>query len=218
MQRHHLPDTPTRGSSEAEQCSHKAQVTGSSPVPAPMDPLNHRALFVGIDPGASGAIAVVNVFDQLVAVLDAPTVTTSTVSGGSRTRLDVAEAANLLRQWPGIVSVGLERVGAMPGQGVTSMFSFGEGFGMWQGILGTLGLPYELFLPLTWQKTQLGARSARGKDAAYVVASRLYPDAQLRGPRGAILDGRADAILIARHARLVSTGHGVTVPRLPLRT
>ena len=174
-------------------------------------------LYAGIDPGASGAVAIVDREDRLVGVFDAPTVTTSTVSGGTRTRLDVAEAANLLRRWPGIVSVGLERVGAMPGQGVTSMFSFGEGFGMWQGVLGALGLPYELFLPLTWQKTQLGTRSARGKDAAYAIASRLYPDVQLRGPRGGILDGRADAILIARHARLVSGGHGATAPRIPLR-
>lgn len=94
----------------------------------------------------------------------------------------------------------LEHVGAMPGQGVTSMFHFGENFGFIQGVLMAYGIPYELVRPQKWKKEF----SITGdKNTSIAVAQRLFPNVNLlptercRKPH----DGMAESLLMAEYAR-----------------
>src|SRR5690606_16808140 len=87
----------------------------------------------------------------------------------------------------------VERVSAMPGQGVSSMFNFGMGYGVIQGVLASLGIPYTLVTPQTWKKR--AGLAGKDKDNARTLAQQLCPEAPL-GRKKDI--GRADAILIAR--------------------
>jgi len=103
--------------------------------------------------------------------------------------------------------VAIEKVHAMPGQGVTSMFSFGQRLGELEGMLQTLNLGYELVPPKTWQKPcgivmPKKATPALKKKTTYTTISKLYPDAPLTGPKGGIIDGRCDALGIAHHLRI----------------
>ncbi len=63
-----------------------------------------------------------------------------------------------------LVEAVIEQVGAMPGQGVTSMFSFGENFGWWQGLLMGVGIPFTRVRPQEWQKGLPGLTKLKGAD------------------------------------------------------
>lgn len=141
--------------------------------------------WIGIDPGKSGAIALITRDGQLVT--DWPG--------------DAAGAAELLLTWRleyNVELVALERVGSMPGQGVKSMFSFGENFGTWQGILAALGIPYVMPRPQEWQKGLVIAGDGDAKARSLAVARRLFPDAELDRKKD---HGRADSLLLAWWAR-----------------
>jgi crossover junction endodeoxyribonuclease RuvC len=87
----------------------------------------------------------------------------------------------------------------MPKQGVTSVFSFGENFGIWQGILAALGIPFLMPRPREWQKGLV--RPSDGHDTksrSLAVARRLFPDAPLAKKKD---HNRADALLLAWWSR-----------------
>lgn len=163
-------------------------------------------IYIGIDPGLDGALAYINLNDAAaprVAVVDTPTVTVKVTKGNKR-EYDLAAMSKTLAvlavegNLDGACAV-IEKVHAMPGQGVTSMFSMGYGCGLWEGLLAGLGLPYERVAPQRWQKLML-ADEGKGKDAARLQAQRLYPhEAHLFARKKD--DGRADALLIAEYGR-----------------
>jgi crossover junction endodeoxyribonuclease RuvC len=145
---------------------------------------------IGIDPGASGAIALL-VSGVLVSVYDMPTVT---VERNKAQKRQVCPAGlSLLMQQLSPHKAIVEKVGAMPGQGVSSMFSFGRSVGIIEGVLAAKQIPVTFTTPQAWQK-QSGA--AKGKDGSRQRVMELFP-------REAHLfarvkdDGRADAVLIA---------------------
>ena len=91
--------------------------------------------------------------------------------------------------------VALERVNAMPKQGVSSTFKLGQNVGAWQGILAALGLPYLMPTPREWQKGLVKKSDGPAPKArSLAVARRLFPDAKLSRKRD---HGRADALLLA---------------------
>lgn len=94
-----------------------------------------------------------------------------------------------------IIGCYLEKVHSMPRQGVASTFKFGTNFGWWQGALQALSIGFELISPQAWMKGIVPPRS--DKKAIAGIASQIYPNVTLRTPRGALMDGRADALLIA---------------------
>jgi crossover junction endodeoxyribonuclease RuvC len=92
---------------------------------------------IGIDPGLSGAIAVINGTDSLI-VIDMPTMTVER-NGKAKRQVSATELAQLLGDAKSDdCHVFVEKVSAMAGQGVTSVFSFGRSFGMIEGILAAL--------------------------------------------------------------------------------
>lgn len=149
-------------------------------------------LFVGIDPGCSGAIVVISESGEYVSHLNTPT-----VKVGTKSRVNGAQVATFLLQYRGLIAHAyLEQVGAMPGQGVSSMFTFGHAAGNVEGILQGMFLPYSLVTPQAWKKS--AGLIGSDKDAARSRAIQLYPslralDAKAKG------QAIADALLIARH-------------------
>ncbi len=98
------------------------------------------------------------------------------------------------------VHVIIEAVQAMPGQGVVSMFTFGASWGLVRGVCAGLGLSYELVRPQEWQKAMLAGQP---KQSEYLVASRLWPQAEWRGSHWSRVphSGLVDAALIAEYGR-----------------
>lgn len=149
--------------------------------------------YLGIDPGKTGAWALLDERgyykysglcpDNVVAMAQ------------------VLKGYDLDQQMEGPIHlVGLEAVHAMPGQGVTSMFTFGTNFGQWQGILAALGLPFELITPQRWQKAVLDS----SRDAM-AYARRRWPEAPLARKKD---DGVADALCLAEYVRCKHQGGG----------
>jgi len=97
------------------------------------------------------------------------------------------------------IIIGLESVHSMPGNGVRSMFAFGENFGWIQGVLDTLGLDYELVTPQEWKK-HFGLIGSNKKESC-VKALELEPTLQCKGKRGGLQDGICDAYLLARYLK-----------------
>lgn len=145
-------------------------------------------LFIGIDPGKSGAMAIVS---------NGAEPFTRVVPFGER---DYAEVLRFHKEYDTIGGCIVERVSAMPGQGVSSMFSFGVNYGFIQGLLVAHNIPYELVMPRTWKK-EFGVTS--DKNTSIEVAKRLFPDVPLKRTDRCRKDddGIAEALLMAAFAR-----------------
>ena len=102
----------------------------------------------------------------------------------------------LSARWSQTDMVIIEAVGARPGQGVTSMFNFGYGAGLLEGVCAALFLPYFHVTPQTW-KRQLGVGADKGECRA--MCQKLWPGAAAQFKRVKD-DGRADAALLGHWA------------------
>ncbi|MDR1515311.1 MAG: hypothetical protein LBS45_06420 [Synergistaceae bacterium] len=147
---------------------------------------------IGIDPGVKGAIAAINVQTlEVIEVVDTPVV---------EKMYDISEMAAVIRHMSlfGVAVVTLEQGQAMPGQGVTSTFSTGRGFGIWEGVLGALDVPYRVVRPHVWTKKVLAGVPGEGKERSIRFALQMFPGCELT-PKGSHKprDGRADALSLA---------------------
>ena len=154
---------------------------------------------LGIDPGKHGAAVLLDMDGRIVRCWDTPTLKAAT-----KTVYDTKAMCGIIHiaKVDG-ADIAIERVHAMPGQGVTSTFSFGEGYGIWLGMIGMAELPLSYYSPQAWQKTQL-AGMPKGKGSARLRAKQLWPACTLFDRVRD--DGRADAALIARHHQQTTTG------------
>jgi crossover junction endodeoxyribonuclease RuvC len=144
---------------------------------------------VGIDPGAHGAIAVLDTDERLIGVWDMPTVTVN------RKHRVAPQAIALLLAAHRLQHAFIERVGSMPGQGVASSFAFGYAAGVVEGLLAALSIPVSFVGPAVWKRTfWLGADKshARGR-AMQIFPAHANEFLRVRD------DGRAEAVLIALH-------------------
>jgi crossover junction endodeoxyribonuclease RuvC len=132
---------------------------------------------LGVDPGKSGGFALSN--GEHAEAYDHHT---------------PQEIVALLRSWAPDKAY-LEQVGAFPGQGVVSCFHFGENYGWWQGVLTSLGIPFERVTPIKWQ-TKMGCRTGGDKNISKQKAQELWPKLK-------ITHATADALLIAEYGRRV---------------
>ena len=148
-------------------------------------------MYIGIDPGLSGAVAVLAADGALLAVHDTPTLLLHGARG-TKQEYDLPGMADLLRPYAGPgAHVVLEESQAMPGQGTRSMFTIGLGFGVWLGMLGALGLAHTRIRPHVWKRS-LGLSG--DKEQARLRAMQLFPTADLRLKKH---HGRAEALLLA---------------------
>lgn len=157
-------------------------------------------MILAFDPGLTGAFALIG--DGTLLVDDLP-VHQAQHGKTAKTRAEL-DLHGLRRELDNrlIQHVFMERVAARPGQGVTSMFRFGEACGALYGLMVGLGLPVTFVTPQQWQKHHhIGA----SPDAARQRAVQLYPD------MGALLsrkkdEHRADALLLAEYGRHTLSG------------
>ena len=127
---------------------------------------------IGIDPGLSGAIAILE-DSKIKELFDMPVMPDGKKN---KRQLNSAFLVKLLKEniesLENTVMV-VEQVNAMPGQGVTSMFNFGQTFGAIKGICAALGLPIFLVRPAKWKKHFELINST--KDASRTKAIEMYP-------------------------------------------
>ena len=150
---------------------------------------------VAVDPGLKGGIAALHGDGSITAV-------PMPVAGKG---LDLAAIAGIIRDnAPAWIIV--EKVGAMPGQGVTSMFTFGMGYGAVQGIAAALSVPVELVTPQRWKSTVLHG-TAKDKASAIAYCRRVFPSVPLVPPRcRSPHDGLADSLCLLEYGRRVLVG------------
>jgi crossover junction endodeoxyribonuclease RuvC len=155
--------------------------------------------FIGIDPGKSGAVAVINSVPEgnSIDAFDVPVVKGTKGAPSYDTSAMVSILTKLIdgRQPYAMI----ESVHAMPGQGVTSMFNFGMGYGLWLGIVAALKIPYTLVSPVRWKKAML-TDVRQDKGVSRLRAKQLFP-AQAELFDRVKDDGRAEAILMAEFGR-----------------
>lgn len=139
--------------------------------------------YIGIDPGKDGAMAIIDPEGR-------PTIFP----------FDEGVYVAACYQMKGKAKAMLEKVGARPGQGTKSMFSFGENFGFIRGVLEAFSVPYELVHPQKWKK-EFSVTSDKG--TSIKAAKRLFPDADLKKSERCRKDhdGMAEALMIAEYAR-----------------
>ena len=150
---------------------------------------------IGIDPGLSGAIAILE-NNKVLNLFDIPV-----MSEGKKNKrqLNSALLVSLLRE--NIknneeVAVVVEQVNAMPGQGVTSMFNFGQTFGAIKGICAALDLPIFFVRPSKWKKHFELINSS--KDSSRTKVIEMYPSLSNQLSKKKDVN-KSDAILIARY-------------------
>ena len=146
-------------------------------------------IYIGVDPGAKGAWAVIAESETGRVVKAYPWDDVFFVTD----MLALAKVAD------GTVAV-VEKVSAMPHQGVSSMFNFGKSAGFIEGVLSACGIPYQLVPPRRWKKEF----SLDGDKAKSIETCRkLFPEVDLKRTERCKTDsdGKAEALLLAEWAR-----------------
>ena len=152
-------------------------------------------LIIGIDPGISGSICFFE-DGKILDVIEMPTMNEGKKNkrqvNGAQIYNEITDRINKLQKKE--VRVVVEQVSAMPGQGVTSMFNFGQSFGIIKGICSAMQLPLYFVRPTKWKKYFNLIKSE--KDASRTRAIEIFPyfSSQLSKKKDS---NKADAILIA---------------------
>ena len=153
-------------------------------------------LIIGIDPGISGSICFFE-DGKIIDVIEMPTMTEGKKSkkqvNGSQIYNEILKRINKLENKD--IRVIVEQVSAMPGQGVTSMFNFGQTFGAIKGISATLKIPIFFARPSKWKKHFELINSS--KDASRTKVIEMYPSFADKLSKKKDVN-KSDAILIAR--------------------
>ena len=140
-------------------------------------------VYIGIDPGQKGGYAMIDGENAYAFPWD-----------------DIAfiEFAKDICKQP--CACSLEKVGAMPKQGVTSTFNFGKSAGFIEGVLQTCGIPYQLVPPQKWKKDY---SISSDKNQSIAVCKRLFPEVSLRRTDRCTTDsdGMAESLLLALYAK-----------------
>ena len=161
-------------------------------------------IIIGIDPGISGAICFIK-NGKIIDVVEMPS-----MADGKKNKRQVngAEVTNIFNKVINTnhdkmgsrdeneVKVVIEHVTAMPGQGVTSMFNFGQSFGVIKGICAALKLPIYFVRPVKWKKYFNLIKT--NKDASRTKVIEIFPYISSKISRKKD-SNKADSILIAKY-------------------
>lgn len=148
-----------------------------------------KTVFIGIDPGKSGGIALIDTQENYQVAQEF----------SEDGLISVCEEIRIKGKTMKVMCC-LEKVGSRPGQGVVSMFNFGQSVGYIKGVLESFRIPYQEITPQKW-KREFGLTS--DKAASAEVCGKLFPDISLlatpkcRKPH----DGMAESLLMAEYAR-----------------
>ena len=152
-------------------------------------------LIIGIDPGISGSICFLD-NGKILDVIEMPVMTDGKKNkkqvNGSQVYNEISKRIKQFEK--NQIRVVIEHVSAMPGQGVTSMYNFGQSFGILKGVCTAMQLPMYFVRPAKWKKYFNLLNSE--KDASRTRAIEIFPyfSSQLSRKKDS---NKADAILIA---------------------
>jgi crossover junction endodeoxyribonuclease RuvC len=152
-----------------------------------------RTLYVGIDPGKTGGLAVIDGAD-VVECIEMPV----TPIG----QIDSKKLFTILKNFQESsfdIFCMLEKSQSMPKQGVKSTFSYGVSYGELLAVLKISETPFQEVAPMTWKKA-FGLIKKTKADSCD-VAKKLFPTESFVTPKGRFMDGKAEALLLADYAR-----------------
>lgn len=149
-------------------------------------------IYVGVDPGARGGLAAIDENNKILFAV--PMSRENLVNYIKNLHYDIIERNDA-------VIACVEKVGAMPGQGVTSMFSFGKSAGFIEGVLESFEIPYQLVPPRTWKKSF--SLLHKDKKASIETCKQLFPGVNLLPTERCRKesDGISEAILMSLFAK-----------------
>jgi crossover junction endodeoxyribonuclease RuvC len=151
-------------------------------------------IIIGIDPGVSGAICILT-DGKITEIYEMPTM----IDGKkNKKQVNGAEVTNIINKElvnEKDINVVIEHVSAMPGQGVTSMFNFGQSFGVLKGICAALKLPVHFIRPVKWKKHFNLINTEKDASRTKVIEVFPYISSKISKKKDS---NKADAILIAR--------------------
>ena len=153
-------------------------------------------VFVGVDPGAKGALAFYAPAEDALDVYAMPTFYLKRTSGRGVNRVDLMQLARIIDNqigWDRKAEVWIEYASARPGEGVGSVFDFALGVGALHGLFSAHFLPIMTVTPVKWKRA---LDCPRDKDGARARASQLLPNHAFKWPLVKD-DGKAEAALIA---------------------
>lgn len=150
-----------------------------------------KQIYIGIDPGANGGIALITVEPSAETVEAIPYDSEKLVN----ICFEIANTTGELK-----IITCLEKVGAMPGQGVTSMFNFGKNVGFIEGVLSANYIPYQTVPPQKWKKEY---SISSDKNKSIEVCKKLFPNVNLKRTERCAKDhdGMVEALLLAEYGR-----------------
>lgn len=153
------------------------------------NPWKQETVYIGVDVGKNGGYAMITPEGTIVKAYD------------SKQFVDDMWNYNGMDAFAVV-----EKVGAMHGQGVVSMFNFGKSAGYIEGVLEALSIPYQLVPPLKWKK-EFSLDSDKQKSID--TARKLFPSINLKRTEKCSKDhdGMAEALLMAEYARRISRRH-----------
>ena len=150
--------------------------------------MKRPVVYLGIDPGNSGAIALISKEKSEV------------ISWNPQ----FLKVIDTIRRWQVIYDIKLailEHAHAFPHQGVVSVFNYGLNYGCWQGILTTLGIRYKIIHPTKWKKFfWSGVKGKKSKGMSLDLARELFPDINLKFKKD---HNKAEALLLAKYGELI---------------
>ena len=152
-------------------------------------------LIIGIDPGISGSICFFE-DGKILDVIEMPTMTEGKKNkkqvNGSQIYNEICKIKKDIEKQE--IRIVIEQVSAMPGQGVTSMFNFGQSFGILKGIFSAMQLPVYFVRPAKWKKYFNLLNSEKGASRTKAIEIFPYFSSRLSKKKDS---NKADAILIA---------------------
>ena len=164
-----------------------------------------KHVYIGIDPGQQGAIAVMDEDGKIL-------FNTYDMPLRAEKGIDGLELYRFLSQIQFIYKdrmfCMLEQAQSMPSMDSQAVFNYGTGFGKIVAVLEILGVPYQPVRPHVWKK-EFSLNKEKGKTmttkdkkgASVAMAQKLFPNQELQTPKGRMLDGRAEALLICEYGR-----------------
>ena len=148
-------------------------------------------MHVGIDPGKSGSVCFLDVDTETFKIIPTPIIKLD------KREYDIPEMRAIVEKMVEDCKICvIEKSQAMPGQGVSSMFSIGKGYGIWLGLLVAHGIPFIEVHPKTWTKKMFFGQGGEGKERNYMKARQLFPNWQ---PKHKYEREYADSLLLASY-------------------
>lgn len=150
-------------------------------------------LIIGIDPGKKGAISIITEYGKYE-VFDMPLYPNGEIDGYA---IYKCLEKSFALDYDSFCFI--EKSQPMPKQGVVSVFNYGAGYGKLLAALEILKIPYQEIRPQKWKK--YFSLIKKDKKESVSLAMKLFPDIEYTTKRGRLLDGRAEALLIAEYGK-----------------